>query len=334
MAWDTENTFLKNAPWGHGVILFFVLSGYLISNILFELKEKIDSGLTTHSSALKAFYFRRFLRIFPIYYLLLFYLYSINYNNTREIFPWLVTYTSNLLQCKTGSFVGDFNHFWSLAVEEQFYILWPFLILFIDQKKVFKLILIFMAFSFLSRTTCVIVADKNWMWGAYFTPNLFLPLALGALIAYAKRYKPQLEAFFLKNIWLYGSLAFYIIAYYFLHHQYNSKVFSTIFDEYLFSFVSAFFIAKASSNGFKYLGKRILEHDVVVFTGTISYGLYVYHLFMVNFFWYYLVPEYHLGVENKHAMWVVYFAIAYGLAILSYYIIEKPIGRLKSYFNY
>ena len=61
VAWDTENIILKNTPWGHGVILFFVLSGYLISNILFESKEKILINQISFIHSLKIFYTRRFL---------------------------------------------------------------------------------------------------------------------------------------------------------------------------------------------------------------------------------------------------------------------------------
>lgn len=334
IAWDTNNILIKNIPWSHGVILFFVLSGYLISNILFELKEKIDAGLTTRLQALKTFYYRRFLRIFPIYYLLIFYLFYINYENTREIFPWLVTYTSNILECKTGDYVGNFNHFWSLAVEEQFYIIWPFLILFVKQNKLMRLILGFMLISFISRLCCHLISNGNWMLASYFTPNLFLPLSLGALLAYSKRYKPSLSSFFDNTYFLYISAIFYSFAYYLFHVKLQVVIFDVLFDEYLFSFSCVFFISKASSNGFKWFGKWVLEHNLVTFTGKISYGLYVYHLFVIGFFWNYLSPKFKLHVDNKHAIWLIYFLVTYFLAILSFYIIEKPINKLKDRSTY
>ena len=334
MSWDTQNLILKNSPWGHGVILFFVLSGYLISNILFELKEKIDAKLITPPQALKTFYIRRFLRIFPVYYLLIFYLYSINFANTREIFPWLVTYTSNLLQAKTGTYIGDFNHFWSLAVEEQFYLIWPFLILFVDRKKIMKIIIAFMIISFLSRLSCYLISKDNWMLGAYFTPNLFLPLALGALLSYAKRYRASLASFFDKSLWLYISISIYLVSYYALRYKLHIAAFDMLIDEYLYAFACVFIISRASSNKFKFISKYILEHDIVVFTGKISYGLYIYHLFVINFFWNYLAPEFKMGVQDKHAMWLAYFVVAYLMAIISYYVIEKPMNSLKNHFNY
>lgn len=334
IAWDTENLILKNAPWSHGVILFFVLSGYLISNILFEQRESIELKKTGFKEAIKTFYIRRFLRIFPIYYLLIFYLFYINHNNTREIFPWLLTYSTNILQGITGEYVGDFNHFWSLAVEEQFYLFWPFLILLVSNNRIFRIIIFLIMFSFISRIACVYIGKQNWMLGAYFTPNLFLPLALGSLIAYFKRYKEALFNTLHNSFVVYGSAVIYLLLYYFLHYKLHIHIFDAIFDEYLFAVVCFFIVLKASNNGFTFISKFILEHEVVVFTGKISYGLYVYHLFIIGFFWNYLSPKYGIGVANKHAIWLCYFIVAYLAAILSFYLIERPINNLKKLFSY
>lgn len=334
MAWDSDNPILKHSPWSHGVILFFVLSGYLITNILFEQKESIELKKTVFNSAIKTFYIRRILRIFPVYYLFIFYLFYINHNNTREIFPWLLTYSINILQSITGEYVGDFNHFWSLAVEEQFYLFWPFLILLVTKDRILRIISVIIIFSFISRIVCVYIGKQNWMLGAYFTPNLFLPLALGSLIAYFKRYKEALFKKLQSPYFVYGSAIIYIMLYFFLHIKLHLHIYDSIFDEYLFATVCFFIVLKASDNGFRMLGKHILEHEVVVFTGKISYGLYIYHLFIIGFFWNYLCPKYGIGVSNKHFMWLCYFILAYLAAIISYYIIEKPINNLKKLFSY
>ena len=83
IAWDTSNAFVKSFHWGNGVIFFFVLSGFLITEILYKQKTQIETGSTNLSKALKNFYFRRTLRIFPIYYLLILFLFFVNYKNTR-----------------------------------------------------------------------------------------------------------------------------------------------------------------------------------------------------------------------------------------------------------
>jgi peptidoglycan/LPS O-acetylase OafA/YrhL len=187
IAWDAYNPIVKNTPWGHGVILFFVLSGFLITNILLNQKEAIENKQTTIAGALKTFYIRRFFRIFPIYYFLIFFLYYINYPKTREIFLWLLTYTSNIYQGITNEYVGHFNHFWSLAVEEQFYIFWPLLIFIVPKKHLMSFFTTIIIISFLSRMWCLIDRPEDWMLGAYFTPNLLLPLVLGAILALIKQ---------------------------------------------------------------------------------------------------------------------------------------------------
>lgn len=71
VAWDTSNEFIRSFHWGNGVIFFFVLSGFLITEILYKQKLEIEKGNSSFYSSLKNFYFRRTLRIFPIYYLLI-----------------------------------------------------------------------------------------------------------------------------------------------------------------------------------------------------------------------------------------------------------------------
>ena len=107
-----------------GVDMFFVLSGFLIVTLL--LRERDRRG----TISLKKFYARRMLRIFPIYYLLLFvvfllYLVTKPASSTAKEYylalPFLLTYTSNWVHLQAGN-VGIM---WSLATEEQFYLVWP-----------------------------------------------------------------------------------------------------------------------------------------------------------------------------------------------------------------
>jgi peptidoglycan/LPS O-acetylase OafA/YrhL len=112
-----------------GVIVFFVISGYLITTLLLQ-----EIAATTRINLLK-FYFRRTLRIFPPYYTLIFVLILLRVFafiplSKHDIFHAL-TYTSNYF-APEGWYVG---HTWSLAVEEQFYLLWPAVLLWLGRRR-------------------------------------------------------------------------------------------------------------------------------------------------------------------------------------------------------
>jgi peptidoglycan/LPS O-acetylase OafA/YrhL len=121
-----------------GVILFFGLSGFLITRILADMRSEIESGQSTPTENLTRFYIRRGARIFPAYYLLLLVITAIWIFTPVEHF-WFreklayYFYWTNFLIAEHG-WVGDFGHFWTLAVEQQFYIAFAPLILFIGRR--------------------------------------------------------------------------------------------------------------------------------------------------------------------------------------------------------
>jgi peptidoglycan/LPS O-acetylase OafA/YrhL len=122
-----------------GVWLFFVLSGFLITRILAQLRSDIENGLATTLDALSRFYRRRTARIFPPYYLLLAfvtlasYFVAIDYFGPLEKLVYLL-YGTNFFVAARGQWIGNFGHFWSLAVEEQFYLAFAPLILLLPRR--------------------------------------------------------------------------------------------------------------------------------------------------------------------------------------------------------
>jgi peptidoglycan/LPS O-acetylase OafA/YrhL len=107
--------------WGvMGVNLFFVLSGFLITGILLDSRAgAVRSG--DRWFAIRQFYTRRVLRIFPLFYMTLALLVLVNVRPVRQTFLWHVCYLSNVYFFRQGAWIGQISHFWSLAVEEQFY---------------------------------------------------------------------------------------------------------------------------------------------------------------------------------------------------------------------
>ena len=116
---------------GCGVDLFFVLSGFLITGILHDAKGE--------PYYFRNFYVRHTLEIFPLYYAVLLFAFvflpivstlgTTIYREAAYYQGWLWLYVANVLMgIKSGYVFGGFNHFWSLAVEEHFYLFWPLVI--------------------------------------------------------------------------------------------------------------------------------------------------------------------------------------------------------------
>lgn len=329
--WQWTNPILTKLPLVHGVDLFFVLSGFLITRILLSNREEIEEKGQAIGSLLRNFYIRRFLRIFPIYYLLILGLYLFNYANTRELFPWLITYTSNIYQSIYCASIGEFNHFWSLAVEEQFYLFWPLLILFVAKARLGWMVGMVILLS-LATKAYFHFQWFNWMANSYSTITCMHLFGLGAILALIKLGHPETNKALSKPIWAYLSLLIYGVLCYF-QTVYKWDTLKVLFDDFFFGIVSFFIIAVASENGFVGVSKFILENPLVVRIGKISYGMYIIHLFIPSLF-YFLLPKLNIAIDNKWAVFFVMYGMAFLIASLSWTLIEKPINRLKEKFGY
>ncbi len=137
-ALDSVVLSLASAGW-IGVDLFFVLSGFLITGILYDTREA--------QNYFRSFYARRALRIFPLYYafLILLYLVAPAFGLTPvvgaevESWPWFFLYASNWLMVLEGWQSRYVLHFWSLAIEEQFYLVWPLFVFWLPRRALLGL---------------------------------------------------------------------------------------------------------------------------------------------------------------------------------------------------
>ena len=112
-----------------GVQLFFVLSGFLITGILLRGREVAHRTQQSARKSFGLFYARRFLRIFPLFYATLAVAWWVGLPEVRDSVFWHLAYASNIYFVHIGDWHGSISHLWSLAVEEQFYLVWPFIIL-------------------------------------------------------------------------------------------------------------------------------------------------------------------------------------------------------------
>ena len=321
-----------------GVWLFFVLSGFLITGILLRSRDQIHNRGYPASLALRQFYVRRVLRIFPLYYLVLFAAAAFDLGEVRDTAFWHLTYMSNYLFSTRQQWGQLTAHFWSLSVEEQFYILWPTLILFAGERFLPKMIIAAIAIGPIFRTIAYLL-DFNWI--ARLTVSLASldALGLGALLAYCLHHfseKPTLlKALDQWICWL-GAPGLILLfclqrleAYNLIHHVTEKSWF---IEPTLWALVFVWLIKRASS-GFIGLGGKILELKPLVYTGKISYGIYIYHPFV-----YFLLPIlfYRTGINFFLLPTLLQFSLAVGstvaIAALSWRFIESPINSLKNRF--
>lgn len=301
-----------------GVRLFFVLSGFLITGILLQAREQRHS--------LRRFYYRRILRIFPIYYLTLFIVFIVS-ASLRSDSGWLITYTTNFITPFRS--LEPAGHFWTLAVEEQFYLVWPFLMLLTPARFLLKIIIGAIVLAVLFRFIAVRVFHEGLVAGVW-TFGCMDSLGLGGLLAFFS-YDTKLKAHretLVRWSWRLGSLLLV-----FLTILYAAGIGTSLISAFLplaSSLIFLYLVAR-TADGVRGRLKTLLEAAPIIYVGRISYGLYVYHNFMPD-----IVKLFYKSAGDFRGTVVVATAataLTFLAAILSWHFIEKPISKLKGLYG-
>jgi len=315
-----------------GVDLFFVLSGYLITGILCDTKGS--------KHYFRQFYARRFLRIFPLYYsalaLFLLVLPSLHVFDsvTRELrgdAVWYWTYLYNMRVAVTGFLPSSaLGHFWSLAVEEQFYLIWPIVVLWLGRKHLIATcavaVVAALALRLVLSSTLYVVLPDVWM------PARMDALAVGAFIALMIRVPNGLA---LLRRWAIPTtvaaalplaiLLGYSIALSTVAHTLSALLFGAILVLCL----------TAAPNGSL---ATVTTSPILRFFGRYSYALYVFHhplLWFRPIFSLAFIPTVFRSQLPAYVLWL---AIAIGgtvaIALVSWHLLEKPLLKMKRFFPY
>lgn len=315
--------------WFPGVALFFVLSGFLITGILLKLKGIVSSKHQSIGFTLKRFYIRRFLRIFPIYYLTLFAT-AIIFKQVRSVFFWHLTYTTNIMLVIRGEFDETSSHFWSLSMEEQFYLVWPCIILLVPAKHLYKSIVVTIILAVIARFGCYFIG-LNVVQIANFPLSSLDSLGLGALLAFFAHHQSRwLSA--QQNLCRFG-LWICLPILIFFNFIWPLELFDVLAKPTVVALFYVWLINRAAIGIGGIFGK-FLEFKPLVFIGKISYGIYVIHyfmsaLFMKIFEYFDLTGKVPISVEI-----LLKAMVTFALAITAWFWIEQPINNLKHRFGY
>lgn len=335
LQWQWSNEILSEIPFVNGVLFFFVLSGFLITRILLVQRDSNIENNSSQGKLYASFVIRRMIRIIPIYYLVIIVALIINLGAVREIYPWLLTYTTNIYQSISNEHLSVFNHLWSLAVEEQFYLIWPILIIAFKPKYTLTIILCAILVSFGHRNY-LYATEANWMSLSYSTLSVSFSLAFGALVAFWSVYKPKIIEYLSKPLWIL-LLGLYMIVLFFLQYKFQLSWYDKVFAEIVFAVMASLIIIKAYQGTFSSVFKIILEHKWIIYLGKISYGLYLYHLFvpdLIEFIWPDVIAFNHDYSFGKYILFLINLLITIIASHVSWKIIESPLNKLKSRFQY
>lgn len=295
-----------------GVLVFFVISGFLITSLLLSEREK------TGTIGLKQFYLRRVLRIFPAFYALILVLAVATglgwIHLTGRDFGFALTYTTNYDSVRSWQ-VG---HLWSLAVEEQFYLLWPLALLVLREKRA----LVFaVAAVFIGPLVRVVIAEyvvhvdpQSALANTAIFPAMFDYLATGCALALlrpwllTRRWYLRITA----SRWL--LLAVPLV---FLINRFDGYMAIMLFGSPILNVCLALLIESCTRHD-RTLPGRFLNWKPVAALGVLSYSLYLWQ---------------QPFIDRQSDAWVNAFPqnVLLGLvaALLSYFVVERAFLGLR-----
>ena len=309
-----------------GVETFFVISGFLITGILLD-----NHSVALRPLVLKQFYIRRCLRIFPVFYVVFGVACLLDADGARATWPWHAGYLSNIYFYIYG-WCGALSHFWSLAVEEQFYLFWPLFIFMVPPRYLFSAIgLVMLTAPVYALYMGVAHPSYGRVGVGVLMPSCLSALGMGALLARLVRQKSRPPNFFQ---WLLVAGLTGMAAWFACDSPDWLKPFERLAEDCVLGWL-VFTVA----GGIRRPVGWFLQCAPMSYLGRISYGIYIIHNFAKP-----LVDGAQAAL--KYPKWLTWFynspwsciplfiAVTVGLASLSWFLYEKRLNDLKRFFPY
>jgi peptidoglycan/LPS O-acetylase OafA/YrhL len=297
-----------------GVRVFFVISGFLITTLL--MRELEQHGRIS----LRAFYARRSLRIFPAAFAF------IGAMALADSLGWIelraidvvaaLTYTVNFVPDPSW----EFGHLWSLSVEEQFYILWPFALARLGVRRGAWVALAFFVAAPLVRTAMRLAFHGSPMEDMPIFPAVCDGIAICCLFAIGREWllRQPLYLRFTRS----PAMLLLVPLIFAIHHLSSGYTLADLFGYPLMLLAIATIVEASTRLRQQNLAGRILNWPPLVWLGMLSYSLYLWQQPFLNHY-----------SHSVFAAFPLNLAMAIGLGMLSYYLLERPLLRLRQRYS-
>lgn len=316
------NSYIPIGAGSVGVGLFFTLSGFLITGILLQ---SFDSA-PDRATAWRDFYARRLLRLLPPYYAVILVLVLLGIAPIATTWPWDLAYLTNVNIARGGAETV----FWSLAVEEQFYLLWPFVIAFVPRRWLVPVIFGMAGVTLLFKLGLV-VGGYNTREVTRLLPGNLVLLGAGCLLAVISYdgthannfawYTPAIRRWFGITAWICLGLA--VLTWVLFPKESMLRYYT---NDLLCGTFYAWLVLQGAL-GIGGILKSVFDNGVLQYIGRISYGLYLVHNWMPD-----IVTKF-FGPMSKAQAAPIVLALTFGVCILSWHFFEKPVLGLKRFFG-
>jgi peptidoglycan/LPS O-acetylase OafA/YrhL len=296
------------------------LSGFLITGILLEDLARSK----TPGAAIRGFYIRRIFRLVPAFYAVLLVLALLGIGGIESSWPWHAAYLSNFYMASGGTE----SVLWTLAVEEQFYLLWPLVLILTPRKW---LIPVAIGMILLAQVSKIVPLAFGTRLSFYLLPWQIDLLGIGclfAILSFRNGRRNQFEWFTRQNQWLLGVLGVFLFSLavldWFVH---GGGIMRYLFLNPLCALFFAWLVLMCARGWTGWL-KPVFDNPVLQYIGRISYGIYLIHNWMPD------IVEKFLGPLPKYQAAPIVVLLTFGICALSWRYFEQPLirfGRRLSY---
>jgi len=314
--------FIRNM--GMGVDIFFLLSGFLITYILIEEKKRYSK------IAIKKFIIRRTLRIWPLYFILVaaapFLVSWLNTSPTPNYIPNIL-FINNFEGIKTQQWTYPFAHFWSICIEEHFYLVWPFIIAFIPNKRLIPTFIFIIALSISFRIYTSYTMQYPWYTLYLHTLSRIDVLVIGAIGAYfysEKPFKIKLNRMvrYILLVLLVVSLSIEPV------ELWNSHFLAGFKKFFYIGIISVLLLDYNFNPNFMHILPR---KSIFHYLGKVSYGIYMYSNIIVLI----VIKKFMWTFESNNIWFFIFLNVSLSIIIpiISYELLEKHILKLNKRFR-